>query len=51
MNFMSVLSIVVSALCTFWLIGLGIFVIVKKIQIKRKAKKEIEVIQDEQKAE
>lgn len=43
MNVITLISVIVSCLCGVWLIGLGIFVIVKKIIDKHKAKKEIKI--------
>ena len=41
MNPMTIATIVVNSVCALWLIGLGVFVIVKRKQLKRKAKKEL----------
>ena len=47
MSVFSWISSILSLLCLVWLIGLGVFVLVRKIILSVKAKKEIK--QDEQK--
>lgn len=46
MNVMTIVTIVINVICGVWLFGLGIFVIVKRKQLKKKAKKELEDMYD-----
>lgn len=45
MNFMSILSLIMTIVCIVWLIALGIFVFIKKMLQKKKAKTEINKVQ------
>lgn len=49
MNTMTIVTIVVNALCGLWLCGLAVFVIVKRRKIKKEAKKELEEMYDGEK--
>lgn len=41
MNVMSIITIVINVICVAWLIVLGVFVVVKRHQIKKQGKKEL----------
>lgn len=41
MNVMSIITIVINVVCAVWLIALGVFVIIKRHQMKKSSKKEL----------
>lgn len=41
MNVMSIITIIINVVCAVWLIGLGVFVIIKRHRIKKESKKEL----------
>ena len=49
MNTMTIVTIVVNAICGVWLCGLGVFVFIKRRKIKRQAKQELEEMYDGEK--